>query len=226
MAHRLQSLIDKQDTVEIVRDLVGQILLEEEAQQRSFAAEADPPQDPELYRLRVYTERSNPWDEFQNEVSPIVHVAWDDSQFNRGNSTHLRQQTAARYNLDCYGLGRSIETAPGHAPGDQGAALEAQRAARLVRNVLMSAHHHKLGLQNFKTIQDRWIESATSFQPEYGGAPVEHVHAVRLVLLVEFEEQSPQYEAETLEQLTLDVHRDTVTGQLLLTQTHLYEQEE
>jgi hypothetical protein len=221
MTALLTALIDKQDTFEIVRDKIGQILLEECAAQQQLAEEDE--QDPDLWKFRVYTERNNPWDQWIEELpdgekydtSPIVHIAWDTSTDDeKGSDLHSRQKSVATYQIDCYAYGVSEETESGHASGDRLGSLRAQHVAKLVRNILMSAHYTYLDLRS--TVSKRWRSGAQSFQPSIDQRPVEHVHAVRVSMRVEFNEFSPQVEGETLETISVGVRRRS-DGLLYLT---------
>ena len=204
----IPALIDKQDTAEIVRDQISAILALEVASQVQLAAAAA--RDPDDYRLRVFQERSSPWEVFPSNVTnttPVVNVSWDTSTFD-GNASNAieRQKSVALYNLDCYGYGVSRDVpAGGHSAGDQNATEEAQRAVRLVRNILMAAEYTYLDLRG--VVWRRWVNSISLFQPQQDNQNVHHVAAARVVLRVEFNEYSPQFELETLDLLTVDVHR-------------------
>ena len=58
----IDTLIDKQDTFEIVRDQIAAILATEVASQMSKAVEAE--KDPALWKLRIFAERFNPFEEW------------------------------------------------------------------------------------------------------------------------------------------------------------------
>lgn len=203
----IAALIDKQDTVEIVRDQIGAILTTEVASQMALATAAS--RDPDDWKLRIFLERSNPWEIFPtktSDTSPIVNVWWTDSTFERGASNIVeRQKSTATFNVDCYGYGVSKATPGGHQCGDQDAAEEVHRAIRLVRNILMAAEYTYLGMQ--KTVWRRWTSSISIFQPQQDDQNVHQIVGARLSFQVEFSEFSPQVQAETLELLSVDVHR-------------------
>lgn len=212
----IQELIDKQDNFELVRDQIAAILASEEASQRAIAALAG--RDPEEWRLRVYAERSNPFEQWlndQTDCSPIVNVWFDSSSFDglAGNTVE-RQKTEAVYNIDCYGFGlASDEAGGGHNPGDQAAAFQAHKALRLVRNILMAAQYTYLGLRG--VVWRRWPQSVTSFQPQQDARQAQQVVGVRLAFRVQFNEFSPENAPETLEFLSIDVIR-AEDGQILV----------
>lgn len=205
----IATLIDKQDNVEIIRDQISAILALESVAQVALATAASKT-DPSDWKIRVFQERANPWEEFPphtSDASPLVNVWWDSSSFDMSTSNILeRQKSATTFNLDCYGYGRSGDNpAGGHHCGDQGAAVAVQRAVRLVRNILMAAEYTYLGLRG--TVWRRWIDSITIFQPPQDNQNAQNVVGARLSFRVEFNEFSPQIVPETLDLLTVDVQR-------------------
>lgn len=216
----IQTLIDKKDNVELIRDQIAAIILVEQARQQELAAAAD--KDPDLWKLRVFLERSDPWDEFQpgedgvaKDSTPIVNVWWANSDDGEhGSNTVERQRVTGTFHIDVYGYGVSRETDAGHDSGDETAALEAQRAGRLVRNILMSAHYTYLGMRG--VVGRRWRHSAQFFQPAIDGRPLAHVSAMRIALRVDFNEFSPQHVPVPLALISVAVKRID-TGELLFT---------
>ena len=211
-------LIDKQDSFEIVRDQIAAILALEVAAQMALADAAS--KDPEAWKLRIFTERSNPWEDWLNltpetDRSPIVNVWYDTGSFPRAKGDPIKSQAnVATYNIDCYGLGVSSDKTVGHNPGDREAAFEAQRAVRLVRNILMAGENAYLKLDRKTITATRWPQNITSFQPSIGNKPVQNVLAVRFALEVTFNEFSVEETPETLELLSVDVKR-TEDGQII-----------
>lgn len=212
----ISTLIDKQDTFEIVRDQIAAILTTEIASQMQLAADAG--KNPNDWKLRIFTERSNPWEEFLNEpvdISPLVNVWFDNSGFDPSKSNVVeRQASETVYNIDCYGYGRSRDDgATGHIPGDREASFEVQRALRLVRNILMSAEYTYLGLRG--TVWHRMPQSITAFQPQLDARQMQQIVGARLAFRVVFNEFSPQVESVDLELLSVDVIR-TEDGEIVL----------
>lgn len=207
----ITTLIDKQDNFEVVRDKIAQILANEVAGQKVLAVAAG--KDPDDFDLKIFTERSNPWEQFLNDPppgpgrSPIINVWFDSETFPEGvGSTVDRQRADGLFNIDCYGFAVSADVvAGGHTPGDKAAAIEAQRAFRLVRNILMAATYTYLDLRG--VVAQRWPQSAEIFQPEISGRSVQQIVAARLVLRVTYNEFAPQVEPETLEFISVDVKR-------------------
>jgi hypothetical protein len=208
-------LIDKQDNFEVIRDQIAAILVLESNNQQALAVSEG--KDPDLWKLRVFNERYNPWEQFLNtntDRSPLVNVWYDTSNFD-GSASNIveRQKAEAIYNIDCYGYGISSDDgATGHNPGDREAAFEVQRALRLVRNILMSSTYTYLGLRGL--VWQRWPQSISVFQPNLDAQQVQKIVGARLELRVMFNEFSPQYVPETLEYLSVDVFRNE-DGQLI-----------
>jgi len=206
----IATLIDKQDTVEIVRDNVSAILATEAAAQVALATTAGKP-DPSLWDFRVYQERSNIWENLptkSGDARPVLNVWWDSSSFDRSASTTVeRQKSIATINIDCFAYGGSAgDGGGGQTSGDQNAAENVQRAVRLARNILMAAEYTYLGVQG--TVWSRWIDSITMLQlRQQDNRTVEHIVAARIALSVEFNEFSPQVPTETLELISTTVKR-------------------
>lgn len=204
----IPTLIDKQDSFEIVRDQIAAILVTEVASQMQLATDGG--KDPLDWKLRVFTERSNPWEQFLNEQadeSPIVNIWYDNSSFVLGKSNIIERQAAiATYNIDCYGYGLSKDDGgSGHIPGDREAALEVQKSLRLIRNILMAAEYTYLGLQGL--VWQRWPQGINVFQPELDGNQIQQIVGARIAFNVTFNEFSPQVQAQTLELISVDVIR-------------------
>ena len=165
--------------------------------------------DPEDWKLRIFTERSNPWEQFRDgetDESPIVNVWYDNSFFDKSKSNVVSEQVSDTvYNIDIYGYGVSSDDGAGHKPGDKEAALECQKAIRLVRNILMASENTYLQLRGL--VWERWPQSITSFQPQQSENSVEKIVAARIAFGVRFTELAPQYVGEPLELLTTTVKR-------------------
>jgi hypothetical protein len=216
-------LIDKQDTFEIVRDELAAILATEIASQQALATTAG--KDPNLWKLRVFLEASNPLEQFQEnspaDRSPLVNIWYDSSGFDASASNVSERQTVdAVFNIDCYGFGVSSDDGgTGHNPGDREATFAAHRALRLVRNVFMSAEYTYLGMRG--TVFGRWPQSISAFQPQQDAQAVQHVTGARLTLRVRFNEFSPQVTGEALERVFATVRR-TEDGEIVIEADYNY----
>lgn len=208
-------LIDKQDTVEIVRDQIAAILASESENQQALAASGG--EDPAQWTFRTFIERSNPWSDFLNATTPqppVINVTLENTNYDMALSTIVGEftGTSAMFNIDCYGHGMSAdEVGEGHTVGDLMGSLEAQRAARFVRNVFASAHYTYLGMR--KTVHRRWLEGLTIMQPTLEGRELQQIVAARLAFRVEFNEFAPQHTGETLELISATIKRKS-TGEI------------
>lgn len=213
MPAQILEFIDKRDNFEIVRDQIAAILVVELAQQHAFSGLTDKP--------LVFVERSNPWGMFidaaEPVAQPIINVWFDSASYDPSTSNVVeRQKCEATYNVDCYGYGISVDDgapAGGHQPGDLQAALEAQRAARFARNILMAGPYTYLGLRGL--VWKRFPQTLSMFQPQIDNRAVQRIVGARLALQVQFNEFSPQVQGEPLETLLIDVLRKE-SGELLL----------
>ena len=202
MTALVQSLIDKQDSFEVVRDQITQRLKDELVNQQNLAV-ADG-RDPSDWELKVYAERFNPVEEWLNttnvsvDKTPVINVWFDNIAFD-GNASSIseRQKGTGTYNIDCYALGIATDQTTGHLPGDEDASKQVQRVAKLVRNILMASSNVYIGFPP-GFIWRRWITSITSFQPQINSNTVQQVVGVRIILQVDFSEESPQYVGESL----------------------------
>lgn len=208
----ITQLIDKQDTFELVRDKIALILATESAAQVVLATTAGKP-DPSLWALKVYIERASPWDDAA-DGDIIVNVWFDTASVDEAASNTVRNQTMrGTFNIDVIGFGNSKPNGTGgHRPGDEVAALNAQRGLRLVRNIIMASSYTYLGLRTI--VGQRMPQSITSFQPQLNSKPADHVVGARLALGVRYEEFSPQYEPALLQELGVRIER-AEDGQVL-----------
>lgn len=227
MNAKILTLIDKVDSSEVVRDQIAAILLVESANQQALA-QGTAGKDPRLWALRLFTEATNAWEQFRaapdpkkNEdpldFTPIVNVWFDQATTDRSASSQVnRKKVDGVFQIDCYGYGISAAVDGGHVPGDKAAALESQRAARLVRNILESAHYYNLGLP--KLVGDRWIQTVQSTPVQQGAQQAQHVHCVRLTLDASYNEYSPQYSGQPFEGANVALTR-IPTGEVVLTES-------
>jgi hypothetical protein len=221
----IETLIDKVDTVELVRTQIETILFDESKSQQEKALAAA--KDPALWALRVFSERANPWEEFsdpppqgsQRNLTPLVNVAWSKSDDDEKSSDVVeRQRVHAIYNLDVYGAGVGRDSTDGHRPADLVAAEERDRALRLVRNIMMAGTYTYLGMPRGanQLVMGRFRVSTEAFEPPIDERPKVRVRAARIALRVSFNEFSPQVQGVPLDLIALTA-KDSATGQVLFT---------
>ena len=216
-------LIDKQDTSEIIRDQIAAILALEVVNQKALATAAG--KDSALWDLKVYLERSNPWEQFNGDSpdeTPIVNVWFDNESFDKSASNIVeRQKTNGVFNIDVYAIGvTEDDVLSGHKPGDREASLDVQRAIRLIRNILMAAENTYLQLPR-GIAWDRIPQSITIFQPSIDAQQIQQVIGARLALNVSYNEFSPQVKGEIMELLSVGVHR-TEDGEIVVEADYIY----
>lgn len=195
-------------------------ILEEEQENQQALAIADGKPDPTLWKLRIFRERENPISVFQKQApladtSPVVHVNFESANSSlQGSTLALSQKDKGYWHIDCYGYAISKGAGAGHDAGDKLAALEAQRAVRLVRNILMHPAYQQLGLQG--VVMTRFPEGPhdeygkRQFQPTGSdGQPVSNVIGLRFTLAVTYNEFPVENIPENLEVLFLEVKDET-----------------
>jgi len=212
MLKKLDSLIDKVDTFELVRDQIALILLLESTNQHSLALAAGKKDD--FYNVRIFTERANPFNDFQNidtdpdaDKRPIININYENSNFplDRGNVVE-KQTSESSFNIDMFACAISeSKGSAGHIPGDEAAAKALHAVIRLVRNILMSALNTYLQLRG--TVTKRWPQSINMFQPDQNQNTVQNVIAARMILTVDFGETSQQIAGEALEVINNSIKR-------------------
>lgn len=217
----ITTLINGQDAFESVRDLIASTLVLESQGQQVLAAAAS--LNPKDWKLRVFTERTTPWAVWQAnpvkndssvDVSPIVNVSYNRSGFDRSKGDIVQRQASdSTYYIDCYGYGLSRDDGgSGHIPGDQDAAMEAQRAARLVRNILMSAAY--VDMKKRGVLWQRWVTSVEmlSVQTEHA---MQRIECARITFDCTFNEFSPQNQGVPLEMISTAFTR-AETGEIFI----------
>lgn len=212
----ITTLIDGVDALEVVGKQIACILAVETEGQKALARAAS--KNPAPWDLRVYHERSNPWADFvqrdeledqgeRQDRSPVVNVTFDADSTDLSASDGFYQQTVdAVFHVDCIGYGEASDRpGPGHVAADARAACEAQRAARLARQILMAAQYQTLGMHG--VVCSRMVTGRQQLVPQMDGAAAQHVVAVRLSLAVRFIEFAPQVVPTLLEQINASITR-------------------
>ncbi len=203
-------LIEAPDTFELVRDQIAAILATEKDAQVAEAINQS--KDPALWDFKVYEERSNPWGDYLNEdadLTPIVNVWFDSDSFAEAATTRAQTQKCnAFYNIDIIAAAKRRTG----MTGDEAAAKDAQRVARIVRQILMASQYTYLALPR-GTAWDRQIESREAFQPGIGADASIRVLGLRIRMRVSFNETAPQFEGVPLAGLDIEVKRKE-TGEI------------
>lgn len=195
----ITTLINKQDSCEIVRDQIAAIFALEIANQRTLAIAAS--LDPDDFSFSVYMERAKSW---ESGEMPLVNVMMDSDRFDNKNSNQVeRQRATGVFILDCYGTKDTTDD----NDGDELASKEVDRIARFVRNIIMAGEYTYLALGGRELgagngiVSKRYIMRREKFQPDIRNEAYENVIGCRLTLEVEYDEFSPQAETEDFELL-------------------------
>jgi hypothetical protein len=219
---KILTLIDKQDSCEKVRDQIAAILAVEVAKQRALATTAG--KDPNLYSFSVYIERSKPW--VSGEM-PLVNILFDSDRFdNKGATLIDKQPVVGTFYIDCY----AKKDTSSSTSGDELASKEADRIARLARNIIMAGEYgylamgaRELGVGK-NIVSKRVILTREKFQPDIRNEAYENIVACRLKLEVTYEEYSPQYTPVDFELLITSCKRAS-DGKVLFTKEDDMEEE-
>lgn len=206
----IDTLIDKQDNYEIVRDQVAQILVNEVVSQKALAV-ADS-QDPALWDFTVFIEKSNPYELIESVKAKIggdaeiVNVWLDSVSFDQGDVVD-RKQPDTIIQIDCVSSKNAEDNASGGitTQADIRASLDAERIGRLVRNILMSANYTYLDLRG--VVGKRWISRMQKMQPDRDDQPTENTMAFRVTLMVSHLEFSPQITPGDMDIMLIDIKR-------------------
>lgn len=203
---KIEILIDKQDTNEIVRDQIAAILSIEVNRQKDLARIAG--KNPIDWDFNTYIERTRPYeiltDTNGEEISytPLVNVSFDNDLFDNKGSDHVgNQKVRGTFYLDCYAHVNSYKDEDGiFQNGDELTSKESDKIARLTRNIIMSGIYTYLDLQG--TVYRRYITRREKFIPsDREGRFFENVVATRLTLEVDYKEYSPQQSGTDLDLL-------------------------
>ena len=190
MSALIATLINKQDSNEIIRDQIAAILAVEVANQRTLAEVAN--LDPDDFSFSVYIERSIPW---ESSEMPLVNVIFDNDRFDNKNCNHTdRQRAVGTFHIDCY----AVKNTTDDSSGDELSSKEADRIARFVRNIIMAGEYTYLALgarelgNGNNIVTKRYIMRREKFQPDIRSESYENIIGCRLTLEVEYDEFSPQ----------------------------------
>jgi hypothetical protein len=199
MAAIITTLIDKEDTNEIVRNKIATILAVEIANQKALAVTAGKP-NPDDWFFNVFIERARPWevltDNDGSEIGemPLVNVMFDSDSFdNRGSANLNQQRSKGVFLIDCY----AHKTATSANAGDELTSKESDRIARLVRNILMFAGYTYLELRG--VVERRYVNKRDKLQPDIRQEGFENIVVTRISFEVDYVESTTEATPEVLE---------------------------
>ena len=199
----ITTLIDKQDSNELVRNKIAAILTTEIVNQRALAVTAGKP-DPDLWFFDVYIERTRAWEVLTDSdgseagelKNGLVNVMFESDSFDNAGSMNLTKQRAhGTFFLDCYAHINATDA----LAGDEATAKASERIARLVRNIIMYGDYAYLGLQGLVT--RRYINKRDKLQPDIQQTGLENVIVTRVSLEVDYEEYTKEAAGVTMEEV-------------------------
>ncbi len=199
----VDELLSTPDNVEIIRDQVCGILALEGAHQYELA-QAAALETADDYNLSVYLENDEPWSlqTEEDNTFPKVNVSLQAAETSAGSSSTNTTSKTATIVIDCYATG----TFDGSGKSGRMAVLKAWKTARIVRNILEAANYAYLGLRGI--VSKRTVTSFETGFPNVQNAAI-RVCIVRVKLLVEYKEVSPQVSGVTIDPISLKITDDT-----------------
>ena len=203
----ISGLIDLGDNpIQLVIDKIGEILVNESANQQALAISGG--KDPDLYKTRVFADRFNPFDNMKNNTTPVVSIKEsDDSKKLSVSGNHGKQQKMLTLNIDCFGIGRAEQTAEGHRPADLDASQNCRRVANLVNKILKADININLQLDR-KIVNSVNITGEQYFEPDFDSQQLGPVVVKRLTLQCNVTDTPMINEGVTLEGVIVDIEKD------------------
>lgn len=197
--------IEDPDGFELVRNAIGQILVEEMASQRAQAIAQSI--DPTPWDIPIFLERTHALDALNAGVEiPVINVWYDNSNTEGAKSNSANQQSQSVFNVDCIASVKTKETATGQISGDEATQYEVHRIARVARQLIMHPKWIVLGLNN--VVGRRWMGTRQAFQPNSGQMPVNNVSGCRIQFYVSHKETVPFDILTDAEQALVTVYTD------------------
>jgi len=190
MDEKLKVLLDKPDNVELIRDNICAILKTETIAQHELAKGRPDEAD---FRIGVWKDKTRPWslteDHEKKHPFPLVNVQLREVKLDTPpGSTFGQKKYVCVFHLDCYAHGEF----GAEEPDDTDSALKAVKIGRVIRNIITSEHHAYFGLRGI--VRDYRITQGTIGDPRNDEQSAQSITIFRLVLVVEYYEDSPKVE--------------------------------
>jgi hypothetical protein len=197
MNPKINTLIENQDNAEKIRDQIAALLTLEINNQKKIAIEKEVP-DKRDFDIAVYIENARPWElTGDKNPFPLVNICLQETGGPSGSTVNHTKYTG-QFVIDCYGCGnQKLENDDEILTDDYLATIKAWKTARIVRNILMSGFYAYLGIRSL--VQKRTVKKITTIIPQGLPNSAVAVTAARIILEVNFFEESPQAEAADLE---------------------------
>jgi hypothetical protein len=195
MDNKINILLENADNIELIRDQLCAILKVECTGQQELAKGTPDAAD---YRIGVWKGKSRPWslteDSEKKKPFPLVNVQLMGFKADSPAGPAIGQKKyVGEFFLDCYAHGEfGIEEAD-----DTDSAIKAWKVGRVIRNILTSEHHSYLGLRGI--VRDYKITEGKTGDPRNNEQSAQSITICRLVLSVDYYEDSPQVETGKFE---------------------------
>ena len=115
----IETLLEKNDNFQIIGAKIADILKTEIENQKQLAIDAG--KDSSLFDVKVFYERSNPFEEYLNNESfttPLVNVWIEGMTFDRSASNEIAfQKSESTYHVDVYAVGDGYGDGGGDGDG-------------------------------------------------------------------------------------------------------------
>lgn len=185
------------DNIEIIRDQLSSIIIEEMENQYKLAKEENDP-EAEDYNLTVYLENDESLQAGgDNDNFPLMNISLE--SVNTDNSSSVNKSIKkARFFLDCYQCGNYFGRLAG-----KNASLKSWKLARCVRRILESDFYTYLNLRGI--VSQIQIQSMTGGYPSGIIESSVQVAAVRIILEVKFDASAPMAIGPEIENLPVIV---------------------
>jgi hypothetical protein len=213
MNPKINTFLENQDNAEKIRDQIAALLTLEIANQRQIAIDKNVP-DKRDFDIGVYIENARPWElSGDKNPFPLVNVCLQETAEDaRPGSTLNNTKYTGQYVIDCYACGnQKLKDENEFLTDDYLATIKAWKTARIVRNILMSGFYAYLGIRQI--VQKRSIKKITTIIPPGLSTSAVAITAARIILEVNFFEQSPQAESTELEGISF---KSENTGKVVL----------
>jgi hypothetical protein len=180
MAHKILELLPETNIYDDLCRLVADIIVTEEAGQRSLM-----PSQPSDPLWRTFCHRANPiihWDKddfkYCDGVEPVVNVTFDTANSKPGSSSNVNT-ISKQFQLfvDCYALGIGSDV----LRADEMSGRDALNLAGKIEGIIHSGPYAYLDRRGL--IQSRSIVTSEAFQPTINDRAVQRVRCVRHTLI-------------------------------------------
>jgi hypothetical protein len=210
----LTQLVPFSSNTQLVINKIAEILIYELENQQKMAALIG--NDADDYNIRVYTDRSDPLDQFKDDKTALVNVELADNIVDlKATAIYGRQHESVTINLYIYALGQARETTTGHIPADYDASQKVKKVRNVINRILRADINSNLQL-NRHIVNSVIIDSAQYLTPDFNNREYGSIVAMRIALRCNVIEEPLINFGVKLESIVIDIEKDT-TGRVYTT---------